>query len=42
MNVDRDHVNGGGTTIPGIGDAIAANIKVSAIGISLLPSQDNS
>ncbi len=36
MNFDRDHVNGGGTAIPGIGDAIAANGKVSAIGIGLL------
>ncbi len=36
MNFDRDHVHGGGTTIPGIGDAIAANGKVSAIGIGLL------
>ncbi len=36
MNFDRDHVNGGGTAIPGIGDAIAANGKASAIGISLL------
>ncbi len=36
MNFDHDHVNGGGTTIPGIGDAIAANGKASAIGIGLL------
>jgi hypothetical protein len=36
MNFDRDHVNGGGTTIPRIGDAIAANGKASAIGIGLL------
>ncbi len=36
MNFDRDHVHGGGTAIPGIGDAIAANGKASAIGIGLL------
>ncbi len=36
MNFDRDHVNGGGTTIPGIGDAIATNGEASAIGIGLL------
>ncbi len=36
MNFDRDHVNGGGTTISGMGDAIAANGKASAIGIGLL------
>ncbi len=36
MNFDRDHVNGGATTIPGIGDVIAANGKASAIGIGLL------
>ncbi len=36
MNFDHDHVHGGGTTIPGIGDAIAANCKASAIGIGLL------
>jgi hypothetical protein len=36
MNFDRDHVHGGGTAIPGIGDAIATNGKASAIGISLL------
>ncbi len=35
MNFYRDHVNGGGTTIPRIGDAIAANFKVSPIGIGL-------
>ncbi len=35
MNFNRDHGNGGGTTIPGIGDAIAANGKASAIGIGL-------
>ncbi len=33
MNFDHDHVNGGGATIPRIGDAIAANGKASAIGI---------
>jgi hypothetical protein len=36
MNLDRDHVNSGGTTIPGTGDAIAANGKESAIVIGLL------
>ena len=36
MNFDHDHVNGGGTTIPGVSDAIAANGEASAIGISLL------
>ncbi len=36
MNFDRDHGNGGGTPIPGIDDAIAANGKASAIGISPL------
>ncbi len=36
MNLDCDHVNGGGTAIPGIGDAIAANNEASAVGISLL------
>ncbi len=36
MNFDLDHVNGGGTVIPGIGDAIAANGEASAIGIGLL------
>jgi hypothetical protein len=36
VNFDRDHVHGGGTAIPGIGDAIAANGKASAIRISLL------
>jgi hypothetical protein len=36
MNFDCDHVHGGGTAIPGIGDAIATNGKASAIGISLL------
>jgi hypothetical protein len=34
MNFD-DHVNGGSTAIPGIGDAIAANGKAGAIGIGL-------
>ncbi len=33
MNFDRDQVHGGGTAIPGIGDAIAANSEASAIGI---------
>jgi hypothetical protein len=36
MNFDCDHVHGGGTAIPGIGDAIATNGKASAIGIGLL------
>jgi hypothetical protein len=36
MNFDRDHVDGGGTAIPGIDDAIASNGKASAIGIGLL------
>jgi hypothetical protein len=36
MNFDRDHVHGGGTKIPRIGDAIAANGKASVIGIGLL------
>jgi hypothetical protein len=33
MNFDHDHVNGGGTTILRISDGIAANGKVSLIGI---------
>jgi hypothetical protein len=36
MNFDHDHVHGGGTTIPRIGDAIATGSKASAIGIGLL------
>jgi hypothetical protein len=36
MNFDPDHVHSGGTAILGIDDAIAANSKVSAIGIGLL------
>jgi hypothetical protein len=36
MNFDRDYVDSGGTTIPGIGDAIAGNGEASAIGIGLL------
>jgi hypothetical protein len=36
VNLDCDHVNGGGTTIPGIGDAISADGEASAIGIGLL------
>ncbi len=36
VNFDRDHVNGGGTAIPRVGDEIAANGEVSAIGIGLL------
>ncbi len=36
MNFDHDHVNRGGTAIPQLGDAIAANGEVSAIGIGLL------
>ncbi len=35
MKFDHDHVNGGGTTIPRICDAIATNGKASAIGIGL-------
>ncbi len=35
MNLDCEHINGGGTTIPRIGDAIAANGESSAIGIGL-------
>ncbi len=36
MNFNNDHVNGGGTAIPGVGDVIAANGEGSAIGIGLL------
>ncbi len=36
MNFDHDHVDGGGTAIPGVGDAIAAKGEASAIGIGLL------
>ncbi len=36
MNFDRDNGHGGGVAIPGIGDGIAINSKVNAIGISLL------
>jgi hypothetical protein len=36
MNLDCDHVDSRGTTIPGIGDAIAANGEASKIGIGLL------
>jgi hypothetical protein len=36
MNLDCDHVDGGDTAIPGIGDAIVANSEASAIGIGLL------
>jgi hypothetical protein len=36
MNFDCDHFNGGGTTIPGIGDVITTNVEASAIGIGLL------
>jgi hypothetical protein len=36
MNFDHAHVNSGGTAIPGIGDAIAANGKASATRIGLL------
>jgi hypothetical protein len=36
MNLDCDHVNGGGTAIPSIGDAIATDCEVSAVGIGLL------
>ncbi len=36
MSLDCDHVNNGGTTIPGIGDVIAADGEASAIGIGLL------
>jgi hypothetical protein len=35
MNFDHDHVNGGGTTMTGIGDVIAISGKASAIGIGL-------
>jgi hypothetical protein len=36
VNLNCDHVDGGGTAIPGIGDAIAVNLEASAIWISLL------
>ncbi len=36
MNLDCDHVNGGGTAIPWIDDTIASNSEASAIGIGLL------
>ena len=36
MNLDCDQVDGGGTAIIGIGDAIAADGEASAIGIGLL------
>jgi hypothetical protein len=36
VNLDCDHVNGGGTAIPGVGDVIAANGEASAIGIGFL------
>jgi hypothetical protein len=36
VNFDHDHVNGGGTAIPGVGDGIAANGEASAIRIGLL------
>jgi hypothetical protein len=36
MNLDCDHVDGGGTTIPGIGDTIAAESEANSIGIGLL------
>jgi hypothetical protein len=36
MNFDHDHVNGGGTAIPGIGYAIVPNGEASAIKIGLL------
>jgi hypothetical protein len=36
MNLDCDHVDGGGAAIPRIGDAIAADGEASAIGIGLL------
>jgi hypothetical protein len=35
MNFDHDHVNGGGSTIPRIGDAIATKGEASTIGIGL-------
>jgi hypothetical protein len=35
MNLDCDHVDGGVTTISGIGDAIAADHEASAIWIGL-------
>ncbi len=34
MNLDCDHVKGGGTAIAGRGDAIATDGEASAIGIS--------
>jgi hypothetical protein len=36
VNIDHDHVNGRGTAIPRVGDAIAANGEASATGIGLL------
>jgi hypothetical protein len=36
VNFDRDHVNGGCTAVPGVGDAIAVNGEASAIGVGLL------
>jgi hypothetical protein len=36
MNLDCDYVNGGGTAVPRIGAAIAADGVVSVIGIGLL------
>jgi hypothetical protein len=36
MNLDCDQVDGGGTTIPSIGDVIATDCEVSAVGIGLL------
>jgi hypothetical protein len=36
MNLDCDHVNGGGTAISRIGDAIATDGEASVIGIGLL------
>ncbi len=36
MNLDHDHVNGGGTAIFRVGDGIATNGETSAFGIGLL------
>jgi hypothetical protein len=36
MNLDCDHVDGGGTAILGIDDVVAANSEASEIGIGLL------
>jgi hypothetical protein len=36
VNVDRDHINGGGSAIPRVGDVIATNGEASVIGIGFL------